>query len=79
MDSMLGRRVQDPLSRQGSLGMVSPRLISVYAISTNIAPKQETTEETPPEGYRVGQMLRGQVLCPYPRKNKRGVLATGNW
>jgi len=74
---MLRRRVQDPLSGQGSLGMVSPRPISVYAISTNIALKQETIEETLPKGHHVGQMLRGQMLCPGPRKNNSGVLPTG--
>jgi len=79
MDSMLRRRVQDPLSRQGSHVMVSPRPISVNAISTNIVQKQETREEMRPERHCVGQMLRGQMFCPCPRKNKPRVLPTGKW
>jgi len=31
------------------------------------------------EGYGVGQMLRGQMLRPCPRKNKRRVLPAGEW
>ena len=41
MDSMLRRRVPSVLQRQGSLGMVSPRPISVCAISTGIARNQK--------------------------------------
>jgi len=77
LDSMLRRWVPDPLLGQGSLGIVSPRPISVCTISTNIAPKQETTEETPPKRYPMGQMLRGQMFCPCPRKNNRRVLPPG--
>jgi len=79
MDSMLQRWVEDALSRQGSLGMVSPRPISVYAISTNIASKQETTEEMPPKRHCMRQMLRGQMLCPCLRKDKCRVLPPGKW
>jgi len=47
MDGMLRRRVPSALQGQGSLGVVSSRPISVYAITTGIAPEQKTTEETP--------------------------------
>jgi len=77
LDCMLRPRVPDPLSGQGRLGIVSPRPISVCTIRTNITPKQETREETPPERYHVGQMLRAQMFCPCPRKNKCRVLPTG--
>jgi len=45
MDGMLRRRVPSALQGQGSLGVVSSRPISVYAISTGIAPEQKTIEE----------------------------------
>ena len=47
MDSKLRRRVPSALQGQGSLGVVSSRPISVCTISTDIAPEQETAEETP--------------------------------
>jgi len=46
MDGMLPRRVPSALQGQGSLRVVSSKPISVYAISSGIAPEQKTTEET---------------------------------
>jgi len=74
MDSMLRRQVPNPFSGQGSQGMVSPRPISVCAITTYIAEQQETTEEISRKQSHLGQMLRGQMLFPHPGKNERGIL-----
>jgi len=47
VDSMLRRWVPSGLQGQGSLGMVSPRPISLCALGTGIAQEQKTAEETP--------------------------------
>jgi len=75
MDSMLRRRVQNPLSRQGSLGMVSPRPISVCTISTGIAPEQKTTKKTPRTERDMVRMLRRQMLRPCAREDQSGILS----
>jgi len=77
MDSMLRRRVQDAFSGQGSLGMVSPRPISVCAISTGITPEQKTTEETPRTERDMVRMLRRQMLRPCAREDQSGILSPG--
>jgi len=69
VDSMLRRQVPSALQRQGSLGMVSPRQILVWAISTGIAPEQKTTEETPQTNHDMVQMLRRQMLRPCTGKD----------
>jgi len=58
IDGMLRRRVLSTLQGQGSLGMVSPRPISVCAIGTGIAPEQKTAEETTWAERDMVQMLR---------------------
>ena len=77
MDSMLRRRVPSTLQKQGTLGIVSPRPISVCAISTGIAPEQKTTEETPRTERDMVQMLRRQMLRTCAREDQSGVLAPG--
>jgi len=77
MDSMLRRRVPSALQRQGSLGMVSPRPISVCAISTGIAPEQKTTEETPGAERDMVRMLRRQMLRTCAREDQSRVLSPG--
>jgi len=77
MDSMLRRRVQDQLSRQGSFRMVCPRPISVYAISTGITPEQKTAEETPWAERDMVQMLRRQMLRTCPREHQSRILSPG--
>jgi len=77
MDSMLRRRVPSALQRQGSLGMVSPRPISVYAISTGVAPEQKTTEKTPSAERDMVRMLRRQMLRTCARKDQGGILSPG--
>jgi len=77
MDSMLRRRVPSALQRQGSLGMVSPRPISVCAISTGIALEQKTTEEMPWAERDMVQTLRRQMLRTCVREDQSGVLPPG--
>jgi len=77
MDSMLRRWVPGALQGQGSLGMVSPRPISVCAIRTGIAPEQKTTEETPWGERDMVQMLRRQMLRTCAREDQSGVLSPG--
>jgi len=77
MDSMLQRRVPNPFSGQGSLGMVSSRPISVCAISTGIAPEQKTTEETPWTKRDMVRMLRRQMLRTCTREDQSGILSPG--
>jgi len=74
MDSMLQRRVPNPFHGQGSLGMVSPRPISVCAISTGIAPEQKTAEETPRAELDMVRMLRRQMLRTCAREDQSGIL-----
>jgi len=52
MNGMLRRQVPSARQGPGSLGVVSSRPISVYAISTGIAPEQKPTENT-----RYGQSV----------------------
>jgi len=75
MDSMLRRRVPGALQGQGSLGMVSPRPISVFAISTGIAPEQKTAEETPWAERDMVRILRRQMLRTCAREDQSGVLS----
>ena len=46
-------------------------------MSTNIAPKQGATEETPPKRHYMGQILQGQMLCPDSRQDKCRILPRG--
>jgi len=57
--------------------MVSPRPISVYAISTGIAPEQKTAEETPRAEPDMVQMLRRQMLRTCAREDQSGILSPG--
>jgi len=59
--------------------MVSPRPISVGAISTGIAPEQKTTEETPWTNGDMVRMLRRQVLRTCAGKDQRGILSPRKW
>jgi len=77
MDSMLRRQVPSALQGQGSLGIVSPRPISVCAISTGIAPEQKTAEETPWAERDMVRMLRRQMLRTCAREDQSGVLSPG--
>jgi len=77
MDGMLRRRVPSALQGQGSLGVVSSRAISVYAISTGIAPEQKTTEETPWAERNMVRMLRRQMLRTCAREDQSGILSPG--
>jgi len=77
MDSMLRRWVPGTLQGQGSLGMVSPRPISVCAIWTGIAPEQTTAEETPWAERHMVRMLRRQMLRTCAREDQSGVLPPG--
>jgi len=77
MDSMLRRWVPGTLQGQGSLGMLSPRPISVCAISTGMAPGQKTAEETPWAERDMVRMLRQQMLRTCAREDQRGVLPPG--
>jgi len=79
MDGMLRRRVPSAIQGQGSLGKVSPRPISVYAISTGIALEQKTTEETPWAERDMVRMLRRQMLRTCAREDQSGILPTGKW
>jgi len=78
MDGILRRRVPGALQRQGSRGMVSPRPILVYAITTGIAPEQKTTEETPWAERDMVRMLRRQILLTCAREDQSGVLPQEN-
>jgi len=75
MDGMLRRRVPSALQGQGSLGMVSPRPISVFAISTGIAPEQETAEEATWAERDMVRMLRRQMLRTCAREDQSGILS----
>ena len=77
MDGILRRRVPGALQRQGSLGIVSPRPISVYAISTGIAPEQKSAEETPGAKRDMVRMLRRQMLRTCAREDQSGVVPPG--
>jgi len=77
MDGMLRRRVPSALQGQGSLGMVSPRPISVCAIGTGIAPEQKTAEETTWAERDMVGMLRRQMLCTCAREDQSGILSPG--
>jgi len=77
MDGMLRRWVPSALQGQGSLGGVSSRPISVYAISTGIAQEQQTTEETLWTECDMGRMLRRQMLCTCAREDQSGILSPG--
>jgi len=77
MDSMLQRRLPDPFSRQGSLRLVSPRPISVGALSTGIAPEQKTAEEMPRAERDMVRMLRRQMLRTCARGDQSGILSPG--
>jgi len=79
MDGMLRRRVPSALQGQGSLGVVSSRPISVYAISTRIAQEQKTTEETPWAERDMGRMLRRQMFPTCAREDQSGILSPGKW
>jgi len=79
IDSMPRRWVPGALQRQGSLGMVSPRRISVCAISTSIAPEQKTAEETPWAERDMVRMLQGQMLRTCAREDQSRVLSPGKW
>jgi len=72
MDSMLQRRVPDPFSGQGSLGMVSPRPISVCALSTGIAPEQKTTEEMPGQSVTWYECFDDKCFVHVQEKIKAG-------
>ena len=54
-----------------------PRPISVYAISTGIAPEQKTAEETPWAERDMVQMLRRQMLRTGAREDQSRVLPPG--
>ena len=77
MDSMLRRWVPSALQGQGSIGMVSPRPISVCALSTGIAQEQKSTEETPWAERDLVRMLRRQMLRTGAREDQSGVLSRG--
>jgi len=77
MDGMLRGRVPSALPGQGSLGMVSPRPISVCSISTCIAPEQKTAEETPWAERDMVRMLRREMLRTCAREDQSGVLPPG--
>jgi len=77
MDSMLRRWVPSILQTQGSLRMVSPRPIWVYALSIGIAPEQKTTEETPWAKRDMVRMLRRQMRRACAREDQSGVLRSG--
>jgi len=76
-DGMLRRRVPSALRRPGSLGVVSSRPISVYAISTSMALEQKTTEETPWAERDMVRMLRRQMLRTCAREDQSGILSPG--
>jgi len=57
--------------------MVSPRPISVCAISTGIAPEQKTAEKTPWAARDMVRMLRRQMLRTCAREDQSGVLPPG--
>ena len=57
--------------------MVSSRPISVYTISTSIAPEQEITEETLWAERDMVRMLRRQMLRTCAREDQRGILSPG--
>jgi len=77
MDGMLRRRGPSALQGQGSLRMVSPRPISVCAISTGIATEEKTAEETPWAERDMVQMLQRQMLRTCAREDQSGVLPPG--
>jgi len=77
MDGMLRRRVPSALQGHGSVGVVSSRPISVYAISTGIAPEEKTTEERPWAERDIVRMLRRQVLRACAREDQSGILSPG--
>jgi len=77
MDGMLRRQVPSALQRQGNLRMVSPRPISVCAISTGIAPEQKTAEETTRAERDMVRMLRRQMLRTCAREDQSGILSPG--
>jgi len=77
MDGVLRRRVPSALQGQGSLGVVSSRPISVYTISTGIAPEPKTTEETPWAERDMVRMLRRQMLRTCGREDQSGILSRG--
>ena len=77
MDGMLRRRVPRALQGHRSLGVVSSRPISVYAISTCIAPEQKTSEETPWAERDMVRILRRQMLRTCAREDQSGILSPG--
>jgi len=77
MDGMLRGWVPSALQGQGSQGVVSSRLISVYAISTGIAPEQKTTEETTWAERDMVRMVRRQMLHTCAREDQSGILSPG--
>jgi len=79
MDSMRQGQVPNPFSGEESLGMVSPRPISVCAISTGITPEQKTTEETPRAERDMVRILRRQMLRTCAREDQSGILSPGKW
>jgi len=77
MDGMLRRQVPSALQGQGSLAVVSSRPITVYAISTDIAPEQKTTEETPWAERHMVRMLQQEMLRTCAREDQSGILSPG--
>jgi len=77
MDGMLRRRVPSALQGEGSHGVVSSRPISVYAISTGIAPEQKATEEMPWAERDMVRMLRRQMLRTCAREDQSRILSPG--
>jgi len=59
--------------------MVSPRPISVYTISTGIAPEQKAAKKTPWAERDMVRMLRRQMLRACAREDQSGVLSPGKW
>ena len=77
MDGLLRRRVPSALQGQGSLGVVSSRPNSVYAISTGIAPEQKTTEETPWAERDKVRRLQREMLRTCAREDQSGIISPG--
>jgi len=69
--------VPSALQRQGSLGVVSPRPVSICAIGTGIAPEQKTAEETTRADRDMVRMLRRQMLRTCAREDPSWVLSPG--
>ena len=77
MDGMLPRRVPSARQGQGSLSVVFSRPISIYTISTGIAPEQKTRQETPWAERDMVRMLRRQMPRTCAREDQSGILSPG--